>query len=490
MIKKKSIISLLLLSLFMTVLFGCERAKRTIDRPAISMEPDQSTRLLPSKAQLNGGINIYMPDDPYKSFWVEKWNHPSQSIQWNVKAESGSYLAEVLIKLNNIGGEENVILELSDGHKSCQCIVTGSDWQRCVFENPIQLLAGTSTVTLRILSPGKSPDFNVHLFSLELTELKLYAQLKQHANELRSDAHWIGDLKYGFFFHWNSSSMPRFGDPKTYEEAVNDFDTEGFAKMVYECGGGLVFFTTAWAEMYFPGPLRAIDNILPGRTTSRDLVSDMANALGKYGIKLILYYNVLADTHWRTLQSYSDNPQTLYTNLENILGEISDRYGSKIAGIWLDDGMGYYPGGANFEKLTRAAKRNNKDFLICYNSWIFPRLTDFQDYYAGELGLSDESAGMNNLYLPVDGSGVFIGGPQEGLQATYCGLLESGDWTHRYKDSEIDDPLLTIDQLVNVVKESDKRKNLPMINVRIYQDGTISPKSEALLKELKKVISD
>ena len=180
MIKKKSIISLLLLSLFMTVLFGCERAKRTIDRPAISMEPDQSTRLLPSKAQLNGGINIYMPDDPYKSFWVEKWNHPSQSIQWNVKAESGSYLAEVLIKLNNIGGEENVILELSDGHKSCQCIVTGSDWQRCVFENPIQLLAGTSTVTLRILSPGKSPDFNVHLFSLELTESKLYAHALMH----------------------------------------------------------------------------------------------------------------------------------------------------------------------------------------------------------------------------------------------------------------------------------------------------------------------
>ena len=100
--------------------------------------------------------------------------------------------------------------------------------------------------------------------------------------------------------------------------------------------------------------------------------------------------------------------------------------------------------------------------------------------------MSPESAGIDDPYLPLDGDGLFHGGPQDGLQATFSGTLEPGDWTHIYKDSIIGDPVLSIDELTQVVRESNRRKNLPMINVRIYQDGTISPKSEALLKELKR----
>ncbi len=472
------------------LLVGCNNAVKTIDLPAIPIETDQVTRLISGKAQLNGDIKIFMPEESFKFFWVENWKSPEQSIQWNIDSKEGNYQVSTLVQLNNVSENEKVILELTDGKNSIQCSVSGNGWQRCSFDKLIKLSSGISTLTLRILSPGQSDDFNIHLSSLEIVTPALYTQLQQKIKKLYTDARWMSDLKYGFFFHWNSCSMPRQGEPKSYEEAVKDFDADAFAKMVNDCGGQLVFFTTSWAEYYFPAPLQTIDNIIPGRTASRDLILALSDALGKYGIKLILYYHTgHGDKEWWDKQNYSrEHPEMLFSNLEQIMGEISDRYGSKIAGLWLDDGMGYYPNGANFEKITTAVKRGNPNMVVCYNPWIFPKFTEFQDFYAGEMGLSEKSAGIENPYLPVGGDGRFTGGPHQGLQATYCGLLEPGDWTHIYKDTEIPAPLLSTDELTTIIRESNKRRNLPMMNVRIYQDGTISPQTYQLLKEVKEQI--
>lgn len=84
-------------------------------------------------------------------------------------------------------------------------------------------------------------DFNVNLYSLEVTRPETYERLQAEATLLRSDASWMADLPYGFFFHWNSKSMPQSGEPLMYEDAVNQFDVDRFAKTVYECGGKLIF---------------------------------------------------------------------------------------------------------------------------------------------------------------------------------------------------------------------------------------------------------
>ncbi len=465
---------------------GCNKAKPSIDLTAVPVQTERETRLIPREALLSEGLSVFMPDDPFKSFWIENWKTTQQTAQWNVESPAGTYVVETLVKLNGVQNDETVTLELSDGKHSTQCSLSGDEWQRCTFDAPLELLEGTSTLTARIVTPGKSQDFSMNLFSFELTEKELHKQLAEKAKALRSNAQWMGKLKYGFFFHWNANSMPRKGEPKSYQEAVRDFDAEAFAKMVNECGGELVFFTTAWAQAYFPAPLESFDRILPGRTTERNLVADLADALGKYGIKLILYYNFKGDDAWQKALGYTkETPQNLIDNTEKILEEIGERYGDKIAGLWLDDGIAYYPCEANFEKLTRAIKKGNKDLVVGYNSWILPRLTDFQDFFGGELGLSESSAGVGNPWLPAGGNGVFTGGPQEGLQATYCGLMEPGDWTHIEKDSEIGDPLLSAEQLVSIIQASNERGNLPMMNLQIYQDGTISPKTRELLKTVK-----
>ncbi|MEG1749198.1 MAG: hypothetical protein RR249_05855 [Tannerellaceae bacterium] len=457
---------------------------------AVLLQSDQINRLIPRKAILKGGIKMLNPEEPFKSFWTENWNTSLQSIQWTVTADKDEYQAGVLVNITGVNAEESIVLELSNGMDKIFCSVKATGWQRCWFDRPLRFASGLSKLTLRISTPSQSPQFKLQFYSLELVKPSTYTTLLKDAEELQGKTDWMQDINYGFFFHWNSKSMPRHGAQKPYKDAVNDFDTKKFAAMVHDCGAKLVFFTTSWAEYYFPAPIKAIDKILPGRTTSRDLIADLSDDLGKYGIKLMLYYHIgHGDAEWWNRQNFSLNDSgRLFTNLEAIIGEISLRYGSKLAGLWMDDGMGYYPNQAPFDKITRAAKSGNKDLLICYNPWIFPKLTNFQDFYAGEVGLSVEAAGKDNQFLPIGGDGRFINGPQKELQATYTGVLEPGEWTHIYKDKEIEDPLFTPEELIQIIKESNKRKNLPMMNVRIYQDGTISPKTYDLLKKVKQSV--
>lgn len=474
---------------FLFICFVCLAAcSKPVDPSALQLDPNHINRLMPFHGELRKGVRQFYPDEPYKMFWAENWNSPEQSICWKVNTGEEVYQIAMLVSVNHLEKGEEAELVLSNGTDSVVCCTGITGWQRCPFPRPLHFAKGSSELSLKIRKTGKNERFDIHLYSLEVVKPETYKRLQAEAVCLRSNTSWMADLPYGFFFHWNSKSMPQAGEPLLYEDAVNQFDVNRFARTVFECGGKLVFFTTSWAEYYFPAPIQAIDSILPGRTTQRDLIADLSSALDKYDIRLILYYHVgHGDKEWWDKQHYTRNDAgNLFTNVEKIVGEISLRYGNRLAGLWMDDGIGYYPNGASFERIAKAAKSGNKDWVICFNSWILPKLTEFQDYYAGELGLSLESAGVNNSCLPVNGNGLFHGGPQDNLQATFSGTLEPGDWTHIYKDSVIGEPLLSIDELTQIVQESNKRKNLPMINVRIYQDGTISPKSYALLKELNK----
>jgi hypothetical protein len=49
-----------------------------------------------------------------------------------------------------------------------------------------------------------------------------------------------------------------------------------------------------------------------------------------------------------------------------------------LAGWWFDDGRFYYPLNPDFKRLALWAKAGNFDRVIGFNSWIYPRFTDFQ----------------------------------------------------------------------------------------------------------------
>ncbi len=69
-----------------------------------------------------------------------------------------------------------------------------------------------------------------------------------------------------------------------------------------------------------PAPIKAIDDILPGRTSERDLIGELANALDKRGVKLIIYYHLGHDGNpnldwWKKNWVSSDDKEAFFTNL-------------------------------------------------------------------------------------------------------------------------------------------------------------------------------
>ena len=145
--------------------------------------------------------------------------------------------------------------------------------------------------------------------------------------------------------HWTSQTVPRHGPPKPYAEAVRDFDVKTFAEQVEQTGAQFVTITTSHAMLYFPAPLKSLDRILPGRTTQRDLIGELAEALGQRGIRLMLYYHLGsdADRAWQEASGFWKTDTTeFWNNWVAVIGEAGERYGDKLAGWWFDDGTANY----------------------------------------------------------------------------------------------------------------------------------------------------
>ena len=194
----------------------------------------------------------------------------------------------------------------------------------------------------------------------------------------------MADAGYGLMFQWGEWGYPQHGPRKEWPKMIDDFNVESFADMCAEVGAGYVVWSATWMTYYFPAPIKAIDNILPGRTCSRDLIGELADALNKRGIKMILYYHLGHGTNvnaewWKENWVSHASMTKFFENFCVITTEVGTRYGKKLAGWMIDDGMIYYPG--PFEQMGKALKTGNPDRLISYNSWVLPRFTDFQDFF-------------------------------------------------------------------------------------------------------------
>jgi hypothetical protein len=251
---------------------------------------------------------------------------------------------------------------------------------------------------------------------------------------------------------------------------------------VRQTAAGFVVFTTSHAQHYFPAPLASLDRILPGRTAGRDLVADLADALGRRGVKLFLYYHLGASSDPAWLQAtgfWETDTSRLFDNWTAMISEVGQRYGDRLAGWWFDDGaISYYYRSAPWERLATAAKAGHAERLVGFNPWELPSPTEFQDYVCGE-GNTDPSMGG---LVAIGGNGRISSGPHQGLQACAT-LITEHDWVHARKDTEISPPKWNAPQLAARLREFISRKNVPIFNLEIYQEGALSPKSVELFRQ-------
>ncbi len=445
--------------------------------PPISYQ--NQTVLIGAEGQIAGTAKL-IDMGPGKMGWVHSWTDAGDPITWQVRVErAGDYGISSILESSGRDCSLAIAVDTRTLHADC-----GSEGWNRVRAGSVHLGAGLHTIQVSSDGNGRLRKF----YSLEIERPEVQKRLEILGSRERVSTAWMVSAGYGLMFHWTSQSMPREGPQQSYCDAVRKFDVEKFANMVAETGAGFVVFTTSHAGFYFPGPNPVIDSILPGRTCSRDLVGDLADALNSRNIRLELYFHAgHGDAPWWQRTHFDEDKGAYFKQWRAIISSIGNRYGMKLAGWWFDDAaFTYYPFNPDWEQMTAAARAGNPNRVVAYNSWILPKLNDFYDVFTGENAMW-ETKYEDLDYLPVGGAGHYIGGPQKGLQAEITVLI-NGDWGHFKLNEPIGSPRLTADEIVPRLKDALSRKMIPLLDVEIYQDGTVSPQTIQLLQSVRRAI--
>ncbi len=403
-----------------------------------------------------------------KGFWIQGWNDSQQIFQWRVQVpRAGDYAIDVLVSgapgshIEITGPKNQMVAEIPDANDHW-----GNNWNKISVPGWLNLPQGTSTVTVRSPNPAGIATNKNHYKDMALMSLELVARSQKQAIEKRirdsrSSAKWLADAQYGLMFQWGEWGYPEHGEGKPWPKMIDDFNVEKFADMVQSTGAGYVIWSATWRTYYFPAPIQAIERIMPGRTSQRDLIGELADALNRRGIKLMLYYHCgYGDREWQTRNFGTTDANQIGTdalfrkNWIAIITEVGERYGSRLAGWFIDEG--WYP--SPFEEQNRALKAGYHGRIVSFNDWVRPRLTDFEDVEFGE-GFNCLNDGAGKLFPdgpPVGGDGIYVEGPHKGLQAHGMFILDGAgygpEWGIWRPDTTIAKPRFTSEQIVEMAK--------------------------------------
>jgi hypothetical protein len=415
-------------------------------------------------------------------------------IKWNVTApEEGEYVLFISCAvpgpschLEVISGPSSVKsdLKLTEGVYRPTEGGWSVNFEKKQLEGRLHLTRGINPVTLQVTATGT--DEAVRFRCLEVLPASATAEMTaagESARAHRASTDWFANAGYGVMFHWTDFTQPRDGIKKPYPEAVNTFDVNAFARLIGEIGAAYVIFTLNHAHPHCPAPIQSWEAIHPGWTTRRDLIGDIADILEKRGIRFLLYINfpvltMLGNIGTTGLYELTYSEEQFIEIHKNLLSEIGSRYRDKLAGYWFDSwyqSLAAYPD-VPIEAIYRYCKVGNPGRITAFNFWIFPVLTPWQDYWAGELyALQDP---FESRYIQK-GAGT-------GFQAH--GMLSMlPSWVHS-EIGPIPPPQFSTEDLIAYVKANMEHQAVTTINIGIYQDGTIEQSSLDMMRQLRRAV--
>ncbi|MBQ7900651.1 MAG: alpha-L-fucosidase [Clostridia bacterium] len=236
---------------------------------------------------------------------------------------------------------------------------------------------------------------------------------------------WFSDKKWGVFVHYleplqNGENTPQNSkfQKTSWNDCVNDFDVEHFAKQVHDVGAGYVFFTLCQCTKFLCAPNSTYDAITgykPGEACSeRDLPMELADALAKYDIPLMLYFtgdgpqfDEIAGKAFETINKQKlDVDYSFVSKWTDVMREFAVRYGKKVRGWWIDGCFDYIGYSDDLIKLYRdAALAGNEDAIISFNNGVvrmdcsqgeIAQITAGAERYLDKLNLVDKAARDGN----------------------------------------------------------------------------------------------
>ena len=360
------------------------------------------------------------------------------------------------------------------------------NFDRVPVTGPFHLVRGVNMVRLRVL--GEKGKEILRLRSLELTPVGARGVIeadRKRAKSKRANTDWFARAGYGLWFHFLDLTMPPKGPNKPYEQAVNELDVEKLVGMVAETGAKYMMWAVNHGNPTCPAPIKSWEKLHPGFTTKRDLIAELADALGKRGIRLMLYMNPPGvggmDLNPGTVNGIPRYNEDEYASqLIAVFREFGERYGNRVAGYWFDstfEATECYPN-LPFEAINDAVKAGYPDRLVAWNNWVFPHETEWQDYFAGEL-----------TDLPVKSyGGRYIGyGVAKGLQS-HVALRFDADWLHIKQDTPMPPPRYKAKDLADFIRASQAEQVPVTLGVGIFQDGSWGPEALPVLREVGRLV--
>jgi hypothetical protein len=224
-------------------------------------------------------------------------------------------------------------------------------------------------------------------------------------------------MKYGLFVHyvWGGEGYkvtvrPDGSMPANLDDLANRFDAERFANDVASMGMEYVLFTAWHANMNLLYPSKAMEKWMPGHSAKRDLIGDMIKACKAKGIQVLLYthprdgHDFMAPDQARTgwAESGSPNPdwakfdKEKWNNFINdIYGELADRYGNDLLGLYLDEGSGAADSYkvVDYPRLRKTITSRRPHLLMMQN--------DYGNLYTADLG--NQEVFYNHSFGTPDG---------------------------------------------------------------------------------------
>lgn len=447
----------------------------------VQVTPVQIAYLIAEDADYPSSLSVKLENGKpgVKHFWVENWRNPEEVFTWKVLVEqAGDY--EVTLMISAPPGTP---VSVESAHEklfvaTTQPIYQGYYWDRITLPNALHLPKGESTIRVRLIKAVTEGPVGAALKSIELLDVKQRPAFNARIQAFRSDTSWFRDAKYGLMCQCGEWAYPAHGPQKPWPKGVDQFDVPRFVELVAGTGAGYVVWSATWATYFFPAPIRSIDEIMPGRTSKRDLIGELADALAKKNIRLILYYHLghvqsPANGSWWAHNSSAHNSSTsdkslFIKNWCAIITEVGHRYGGRLAGWMFDDELVYYP--MPYEVVGAAAKAGYPGRIISYNSWIQARGTDFQDFQFGEQFRVSAA-------LPESAHGIWPSGPMKGLQAHGCFQVDGPDWGIDHADEKITPPFFSAQDGASFAIVAAQHDEALSWNLEMYDDGSVSAES-------------
>ena len=390
--------------------------------------------------------------------------------QFNLLAAVRAEESNISMKISSEkGGEFSFYLNETRGF----VVSEDEQFERIPLSGKLSLPAGKQWIAIESNSvpTGK---YVMNFRTLEMIPVKDLAFIDgeaARAKAARANIQWMRDAVYGGMFHWTSQSVNQQGISISFDQKVANFNVEQFAVQAQQMGLGYVLFTCGHGEPYVPAPLASWEKWWPNHTTQRDLIMELADALLAKGIKLMIYIpsHVVGSVPNGTVADFENS------HVE-ILTEMGNRYGNKIMGYWFDGwyfNLRNYPA-VNIERIYNSTKVGNPNRATCFSTWELPSMTEWQDYWGGEVA-----------YLgPIPTSNMPSYGPAKGIPAHLLVIMED-NWV--MSNTSVSQ-LLSAQAITNYVAAA-QRVNVPVtINMTPYADGTVLPVTLQAMVALKNTI--